>query len=152
MGGGPSPTATNEMLTIGAFSKRSRLSLKALRLYDEMALLRPAAVDPSNGYRYYGEDQLVLARLIGLLRRLEMPLAQIAEVVALDGDAAIKSVGTYWQGVETDLRTATTRATGSASSCGTRKPRNLSEGVSAQWASSTITHSGRRSARSAQSQ
>ena len=101
MGGGPSPT----MLTIGAFSKRSRLSLKALRLYDEMALLRPAAVDPANGYRYYGEDQLALARLIGLLRSLEMPLARIAEVVALDGEAAIKSIGTYWQGVETDLRT-----------------------------------------------
>lgn len=93
------------MLTIGAFSKRSRLSLKALRLYDEMALLKPAVVDPQNGYRYYGEDQIELARLIGLLRSLEMPLAQIAEVVALDGMAAVKSIGTYWQGVETDVRT-----------------------------------------------
>ena len=96
---------SSEMLTIGAFSKRSRLSLKALRLYDEMALLRPAGVDPQNGYRYYGEDQLELARLIGLLRSLEMPLAEIAEVVALDGMAAMKSIGTYWQGVEADLRT-----------------------------------------------
>lgn len=96
---------SNEMLTIGAFSKGSRLSLKALRLYDEMALLRPAAVDPQNGYRYYGEDQLELARLIGLLRSLEMPLAQIAEVVALDGMAAVKSIGTYWQGVEADVST-----------------------------------------------
>ena len=96
---------SNEMLTIGAFAQRSRLSLKALRLYDEMALLRPAAVDPQSGYRYYGEDQLELARLIGLLRRLEMPLAQIAEVIALDGMAAVKSIGTYWQGVEADVRT-----------------------------------------------
>jgi DNA-binding transcriptional MerR regulator len=96
---------SNEMLTIGAFARRSRLSLKALRLYDEMALLRPAAVDPQNGYRYYGEDQVELARLIGLLRSLEMPLAQIAEVIALDGMAAVKSIGTYWQGVEADVQT-----------------------------------------------
>jgi DNA-binding transcriptional MerR regulator len=96
---------SDEMLTIGAFSKRSRLSLKALRLYDEMALLRPAAVDPQNGYRYYGQDQLELARLIGFLRSLEMPLAQIAEVISLDGMAAVKSIGTYWQGVEADVRT-----------------------------------------------
>ena len=34
-----------------------------------------------------------------------MPLAQIAEVVALEGTAAVKSIGTYWQGVEADLRT-----------------------------------------------
>lgn len=40
---------SNEMMTIGAFAERSRLSLKALRLYDEIALLRPAAVDPQNG-------------------------------------------------------------------------------------------------------
>ena len=96
---------SNQVLTIGAFSRRSRLSLKALRLYDEMALLRPAAVDPDNGYRYYREEQLELGRLIGLLRRLEMPLAQIAEVVSLEGTAAVKSISTYWQGVEADLRT-----------------------------------------------
>ena len=96
---------SKEMLTIGAFSRRSRLSLKALRLYDEMALLRPAVVDPDNGYRYYREDQLELGRLIGLLRRLEMPLVQIAEVVSLEGTAAVKSIGTYWHGVEADLRT-----------------------------------------------
>ena len=93
------------LLTIGAFSRRARLSLKALRLYDEMALVTPALVDPQNGYRYYREDQLEVARLIGLLRRLEMPLAQIAEVISLDGMAAVKSIGAYWQGVETDVRT-----------------------------------------------
>lgn len=92
------------LLTIGTFSRRSRLSLKALRLYDEMQLLKPARIDPRNGYRYYRAEQLELARLIGLLRRLEMPLSQIAEVVALEGVAASKSIAAYWQGVEADLR------------------------------------------------
>ncbi|HEX5671801.1 MAG TPA: MerR family transcriptional regulator, partial [Acidimicrobiia bacterium] len=65
------------LLPIGAFARKSRLSLKALRLYDEMGLLKPAAVDRSSGYRYYDESQVGVARLIALLRRLEMPLAQI---------------------------------------------------------------------------
>jgi protein phosphatase len=43
------------MLTIGAFAKACRLSPKALRLYDELELLRPARVDPDTGYRYYGK-------------------------------------------------------------------------------------------------
>ncbi len=93
------------LLTIGSFSRRSRLSLKALRLYDEMALLKPVEVNPDNGYRYYHEHQLEIGRLIGLLRRLEMPLAQIAEVIGLEGDAAAKSIGEYWRGVESDIKT-----------------------------------------------
>ena len=40
------------MLTIGAFARASRLSPKALRLYDELGLLRPASVDPVSGYRH----------------------------------------------------------------------------------------------------
>lgn len=34
-----------------------------------------------------------------------MPLAQIAEVIALDAMVAVKSIGTYWQGVEADVQT-----------------------------------------------
>lgn len=95
----------DELLTIGAFSKRSRLSLKALRVYDEMGLLKPAYVDPRTAYRYYRDDQMEIARLIGLLRRLEMPLANIAEVLELEGSVAAKSIASYWQGVEADMRT-----------------------------------------------
>jgi DNA-binding transcriptional MerR regulator len=93
------------LLTIGTFATRSRLTLKALRLYDEMGLLKPTAIDPKNGYRYYDEQQLDVARLIGLLRRLEMPLAQIAEVITLEGSAAVKSISAYWRNVEEDMET-----------------------------------------------
>lgn len=47
-----------ESLTIGAFAKASRLSPKALRLYDELGLLTPARVDPLTGYRHYAPAQL----------------------------------------------------------------------------------------------
>lgn len=52
------------LLTIGEFARRSRLSLKALRLYERLGLLNPAVVDPANGYRRYREEQLFTARLI----------------------------------------------------------------------------------------
>src|SRR5215831_15721980 len=57
------------LLGIGAFARRSRLSVKALRLYDRQGLLTPAAVDPRTGYRRYLESQLLSARLIVLMRR-----------------------------------------------------------------------------------
>jgi PPM family protein phosphatase len=64
------------LLTIGEFARASRLSPKALRLYDELGLLRPARVDEYTGYRYYSRDQLEQARLaseavIDALRPLE---------------------------------------------------------------------------------
>lgn len=62
-------------------SRASGLSLKALRLYDANGLLVPARVDPATGYRSYGPEQLERARSIALLRRLELPLRAVAEVL-----------------------------------------------------------------------
>ena len=41
------------MLKIGYFSKLSRISIRMLRHYDEIGLLKPAEIDPFTGYRYY---------------------------------------------------------------------------------------------------
>ncbi|MFJ9564991.1 MerR family transcriptional regulator [Streptomyces fuscichromogenes] len=89
-------------LTIGAFAKACRLSPKALRLYDELELLKPARVDPETGYRYYADAQLERARLVAWLRRLGMPLARIREVCALPADRAAREVRAYWARVEAD--------------------------------------------------
>lgn len=91
-----------ELLTIGAFARASRLSPKALRLYDELGLLPPAHVDPFNGYRHYAPAQLERARLVAWLRRLGMPLARIREVCALAPPAAADAVTAYWAQVEAD--------------------------------------------------
>lgn len=85
-----------ERLTIGELARRSRLSLKALRLYDELRLLPPHEVDPVTGYRYYRPDQAERARLIGLLRQLDMPLAEIAVVLERRDPAALLG---WWSGV-----------------------------------------------------
>ncbi len=69
----------NSLVPIGRFSAICRLSQKALRLYDEMGLLRPAWVDPDSGYRYYAVAQALEAERIRLLRSLEVPLEDVAE-------------------------------------------------------------------------
>jgi serine/threonine protein phosphatase PrpC len=91
-----------ELLTIGEFSRASRLSAKALRLYDELGLLRPVVVDPGNGYRRYAPDQLERARLVAWLRRIGMPLAEIRSVVELPVTQAADAVRDYWRRVEVD--------------------------------------------------
>ncbi|MCP3974214.1 MAG: MerR family transcriptional regulator [bacterium] len=59
----------------------TRLSVKALRLYDEKGLLRPAHVDAQSGYRYYGLSQASQAETIRALRSVDMPLDEIALIL-----------------------------------------------------------------------
>lgn len=90
------------LLTIGAFAKASRLSPKALRLYDELGLLPPARVDPVSGYRFYAPAQLDQARLVAWLRRLGMPLARIQYVSTLEPGPAAQEIRSFWAQVEAD--------------------------------------------------
>ena len=55
------------MLKIGEFSKLSRVSIRMLRHYDEIGLLKPFEIDPFTGYRYYHEDQLPIVGRISKL-------------------------------------------------------------------------------------
>lgn len=90
----------DQLLNIGVFARRSRLSLKALRLYERLGLLQPAEVDPGNGYRRYREGQLATARLVVLLRRLDMPLAKVAEVVSVPEGQRAELLSSYWETAE----------------------------------------------------
>jgi DNA-binding transcriptional MerR regulator len=87
-------------MSSGEFAARTRLSRKALRLYHELGLLRPTAVDPRTGYRSYAPEQVQRAQLIGLLRRLDLPLDQVAVLLDLDPAAAAKELGEHWRSVE----------------------------------------------------
>jgi DNA-binding transcriptional MerR regulator len=89
-----------DLMTIGAFADRTRLSAKALRLYDRLGLVRPARTDPASGYRFYREDQVDGARLVALLRRLGMPLPVIADVIRLPAGEAAEAIGGYWAEIE----------------------------------------------------
>ena len=76
------------LLTIGRFARACRLSIKALRIYDELGLLPPARIDAS-GYRYYAREQARDAIAIGLLRSLDVPLASIKSLLAARDSSAI---------------------------------------------------------------
>ncbi|MFD2119860.1 MerR family transcriptional regulator [Streptomyces cirratus] len=74
------------LLSSGEFARRSRLSPKALRRSNErQGLLVPDEVDAANRYRRYRARRLADARLIVWLRRLDMPLADVARVLAGPG-------------------------------------------------------------------
>jgi DNA-binding transcriptional MerR regulator len=89
-----------EEISIGEFSRRSRLSMKALRLYDELGLLVPARVDAASGYRYYEIDQVEDARLVSMLRQLEYPLATIKELLLCDPADAAMRIAANWRDAE----------------------------------------------------
>ena len=69
-----------EEMSIGEFARRSRLSPKALRVYDGLGLLSPARVDELSGHRYYDDTQLEQARLIATLRQVGVPLTTVKEL------------------------------------------------------------------------
>lgn len=83
-----------ELVSIGEFAALTRLSIKALRHYDEQGLLTPAHVDPVSSYRYYRRNQRNRAILIGDLRRVDVPLALIAQI--LDGEEALAIYQDWW--------------------------------------------------------
>ena len=89
-----------EEVSIGEFARRSRLSVKALRLYDERGVLVPARVDEASGYRYYDAAQLGAARLVAMLRQLGLPLATIKELLVCDPVDIAEQIAAHWREVE----------------------------------------------------
>lgn len=91
-----------DQMSIGEFARRSRLSAKALRLYDELDLLPPARVDEDSGYRFYEPGQLPQASLIAALRRLQFPLAEIKAILSLEPVQAAERVRELWAATEAE--------------------------------------------------
>ena len=75
------------MLTIGEFSKISRVSTKTLRYYDQIGLLKPGYVSRDSGYRYYEVAQLRDMLLITRLKQYQFSLPDIAAVLATRDEA-----------------------------------------------------------------
>jgi len=76
------------MLSIGDFSRVSRLSVRTLRRYDQQGLLVPAVVDATTNRRYYNATQAADAHVIRKLRALDVPLEQVRAIIG-DGDPAV---------------------------------------------------------------
>lgn len=72
------------MLKIGDFSQLGQVSVRTLRLYDELDLLKPARIDHFTGYRYYSIDQLPRLNRIVMLKDLGFSLDQIGRLLKSD--------------------------------------------------------------------
>ena len=75
------------MLRIGDFSKLARVSIRMLRHYDDIGLLKPAMVDDLTGYRYYREDQLYVIARITALKDMGFSLADVVKMLDIYEDA-----------------------------------------------------------------
>jgi DNA-binding transcriptional MerR regulator len=76
------------MFSIGEFSRHGRVSVRMLRHYDAIGLLRPAFVDPASGYRFYQAGQLSDLNRIIALKDLGFTLQQVGDVLAEQVSAA----------------------------------------------------------------
>ncbi|MEU9796942.1 MerR family transcriptional regulator [Streptomyces sparsogenes] len=72
------------MFTIGEFAKHGRVSVRMLRHYDAIGLLRPVRTDPASGYRYYEAGQLARLNRVIALKDLGFSLHQVKAL--LDDD------------------------------------------------------------------
>lgn len=98
------------LLSIGDFSRMTFLSVKALRHYHDLGLLKPAAIDPETGYRRYEVGQIPSAQAIRRLRELGMPLEEVRAVIeASDVGARNATISTHLGRMEIELER--TRAT-----------------------------------------
>ncbi|MEV4535259.1 MerR family transcriptional regulator [Asanoa sp. NPDC049518] len=94
------------MRSIGETARASGLSVSALRFYDREGVLVPALVDPENGYRWYTDRQIRQARLVAGLRRVGMPVAEIAAVLGTDPAAAHRLLERHLHRLEAGLSDA----------------------------------------------
>jgi DNA-binding transcriptional MerR regulator len=74
------------LMPIGRFAQSCRLSIKALRHYDELGILKPARVDVTSGYRYYARRQARDAVVVSLLRSLGVQLPAIGAILGGSAD------------------------------------------------------------------
>ena len=72
------------MLSIGQMSKTCGVSVKTLRHYDKIGLLRPEQTDVFTGYRYYDESQIGIMLLIARYKRYGLSLSQIQELLGIE--------------------------------------------------------------------
>lgn len=69
------------LFRIGDFSRLCRITVRALRYYDEIGLLKPVKVDQSTGYRYYSDAQLARLNRIVMLKGIGLSLDDISGLV-----------------------------------------------------------------------
>lgn len=74
----------SQYMSIGKVSKLKNVSIKSLRYYDQIGILKPAFVNTETNYRYYTEGQLYLLDAITVCIKLGIPLKDLNNYVEKD--------------------------------------------------------------------
>ncbi|MGN1378861.1 MAG: MerR family transcriptional regulator [Bacilli bacterium] len=69
------------MFKIGDFSKMCKVTIKALRYYENIDLIKPTYIDKSNGYRYYESYQLLEISRIISLKQIGLSIDEIKRII-----------------------------------------------------------------------
>lgn len=80
------------MFQIGQFSKLTQVTIRMLRYYDEVGLLKPAMIDPQSGYRLYAAAQIPTLNKIVYLRDCGFNVSEIATALSIDNRNKDKSL------------------------------------------------------------
>ena len=70
------------MFRIGEFSKMGKTTVKTLRYYDEIGLLKPEQTDNFTGYRLYSTNQLLQLHKIQELRQIGLSVNEVSLILA----------------------------------------------------------------------
>ncbi|GAB1483008.1 MerR family transcriptional regulator [Treponema sp.] len=84
----------DEKLSIGEVAESAGISVRTLRLYDEMELLKPSA-RTIGGYRLYGADDLLRLQQILFFKELELPLIEIKEILDKPGFSYVETLSKH---------------------------------------------------------
>ena len=88
--------------TVKKLAKFSGVSIRALRFYDEIGLLKPAYYGENN-YRYYEEEQLLMLQQILFFRELGFSLADIQRIISSSDFDKIESLNSHRQVLKKNL-------------------------------------------------
>jgi DNA-binding transcriptional MerR regulator len=89
-------------VSFGEFARLSRLSPKALRIYDSTGVLEPARVDRATGARHYTRGQIERAQLVSALRQVGIPLTEIRSALTEEGTIGAERIAAFWAEAEAE--------------------------------------------------
>ena len=81
-----------ELLSIGEVATMKNLSIKGLRYYEKIGILKPAYVNPDTGYRYYSMSQMIDLDVIATCLELDIPLKSLTNHLSEDGALNLESL------------------------------------------------------------
>ena len=92
-----------DVLKIGEFSRFSRVSIRMLRHYDHVGLLKPTSLDPDNGYRLYAAAQLSEVHKITKLRDIGFRIEDIKRLGTLDEGEFLEALALHEEEIVAEI-------------------------------------------------